>query len=154
MALAPNTRLALISAVMESGPPRQQAAAEALGEVWFEKNKRIFTVVKGAEHVGQSSKTQSSSCLKQFRNHFSWENCLLFMVQRVACMWGWGKNIFRQSNSTKPQSGFNFTYNSFCFLFLTVQRKHMQWSSFKCQKSVSPHMIAWVLVSQVLEKLP
>lgn len=52
---------------MESGPTRQQAAAGALGEAWFENNKRIFTVAKSAEHVGHPSKTQSSSCLKQFK---------------------------------------------------------------------------------------
>lgn len=81
MALSPKPRLPLISAAMESGPRRLQATAGALGEVQSEKNERIFTVTKSVGCVGHLSKTQSSSCLKQFRNDFSRENCPLITVQ-------------------------------------------------------------------------
>lgn len=81
MAPAPKPRLPLISAAVESGPRRLQAAAGAPGEVQFEKIERIFTVTKGTGCVGHLSKTQSSSCLKQFRNDFSRENCPLITVR-------------------------------------------------------------------------
>lgn len=35
----------MISAAMESDPRRLQAVAGTLGEVWFEKGERIFTVM-------------------------------------------------------------------------------------------------------------
>jgi len=80
MALAPDPRLPLISAAMESGPRRLQGVAGALGEVQFEKNERIFTASESEGHVGHLSKTQRRSCLKQFRNDFPGENCSLFAV--------------------------------------------------------------------------